>query len=161
MPDLSSVSQIGMWEPRFYAGSRPKNKATNITVTAGDICNIDTATGPDSYRTAPLSGIGPFVWCEKTVLAAQAKPRFSAIDYPCEVYVTFDAICEVGAYVMTSATTPGRVIPWTGNTATNRVCGVFLRKQGHGDESQALTAMGAGQIGIIWFLPTTSPVVGA
>jgi hypothetical protein len=161
MPILTGYT-TGMFEPRFYQGSRPKNKATGITINAGDICNIDTGTAPDSYRTAPTSGIGPFVWCEKTVLAAQAKPRFSAIDYPCEVYVTFDAACEVGAYVMTSATTAGRVIPWAGNTAGNRVCGIYLRKPGEGDESQALRAIaGAAEVGIIWFLPATTPTVGA
>src|SRR5687767_8147752 len=144
----------GMFEPRFFQGTTPKDKATGITINRGDICNIDTGTAPDSYRTCPTSGIGPFVWAEQTVLAAAAKPTFSAIDYPCEVYVKCDGAIEVGSVVQTSATTAGRVMAGAGTLATNpRRVGIFLRKPGQGDSTNPLAAAADGDVIIIWFEP--------
>lgn len=154
---LNANAITGMFEPRFFQGTTPKNKATGITVNRGDICNIDTGTAPDSYRTCPTSGIGPYVWCEQTVLAASAKAKFSAVDYPCEVYVRCDGVIEVGSVVQTSATNAGRVMASAGTLATNtRRVGIYLRKPGQGDDASPITAAADGDVIIIWFEPFAS-----
>ena len=160
---LGTNMVAGMVEPSEFRGTTKVDKATAITITRGDICNRATGTTPDSYQTCPTSGAGPFVFAMETVAAAAAKSKVSVINYECEVYATNDAaaVIEPGAFVMTSATVAGRIMAWTGNTATNRICGVYLRHQGQDDGSVAVTTLAANEVGIIRFLPNSSPVTGA
>lgn len=158
---LNTNVVAGMIEPDAFRGTQKLDKATNITITRGDIMNRATGTTPDSYQTCPTSGAGPFAFAMETVTAAQAKSKISAITYDTEVYVTADGAIEPGAFVMTSATTAGQVIAWTGNTATNRICGVYLGHGGEADGGVARTAAADGDIIKIRFLPDSSPVTGA
>jgi hypothetical protein len=159
---LNTNVVAGMVEPRFFVGTVPKNKATGITITRGDICNRDTGTAPDSYRTAPTSGLGPFVFAVETVAAAAAKATFQAIDYECEVMVTNDAAAaiEPGARVQTSATVAGRIMAYAAGT-TDRICGIYLRKPGQADGGTAVTTLGVNEVGIIRFYPNGTPALGA
>lgn len=161
MPTNTNVV-AGMFEPRFFVGTVPKDKASGITVTRGDICNRDTGTAPDSWRTCPTSGLGPFVFAVETVAAASAKTKFQAIDYECEVMVTNDAAgaIEPGARVQTSATVAGRIMAYAAGT-TDRICGVYLRLAGQADGGTATTTLAANGVGIIRFYPNGAPSLGA
>lgn len=161
MPTNTNVV-AGMFEPRGFMGTVPKDKASGITVTRGDICNRDAGTTPDSWRTCPTSGTGPFVFAVETVAAASAKTKFQAIDYECEVMVTNDAAgaIEPGAFVQTSATVAGRVMAWAAGT-TGRICGVYLRLAGQADGGTATTTLAANGVGIIRFYPNGIPALSA
>jgi hypothetical protein len=152
----------GMFEPKHMVGAVVKDKATNITITRGDICNRATGTTPDSYQTCPTSGLGPFVYALETVTAASADPKFSCIDYECEVMVTNDAAgaIEPGMFVQTSATVAGRIMAYAAGT-TGRICGVYLRLAGQADGGTATTTLAANGVGIIRFLPNSAPSLGA
>jgi hypothetical protein len=143
---LGTNAVAGMIEPSEFRGTTKVDKATGITITRGDICNRATGTTPDSYQTCPTSGTGPFVFAMETVAAAAAKSKVSVINYECEVYATNDAA--------------GRIMAYAAGT-TNRICGVYLRKQGQDDGSVAVTTLGANEVGIIRFLPNMAPSLGA
>ena len=93
---------------------------------------------------------------------AAVKSKVSVINYECEVYATNDAAgaIEPGAFVQTSATVAGRIMAYAAGT-TNRICGVYLRKQGQDDGSVAVTTLAANEVGIIRFLPNMAPSLGA
>ena len=159
---LGTNAVAGMIEPSELRGTTKVDKATAITITRGDICNRATGTTPDSYQTCPTSGLGPFVFAMETVAAAAAKSKVSVINYECEVYATNDAaaVIEPGSFVQTSATVAGRIMAYAAGT-TGRICGIYLRKQGQDDGSVAVTTLAANEVGIIRFLPNSTPSLGA
>lgn len=56
------------------------NKATNILITEGDMCMVDTGTTPKSFKSSPASaGQKSTIWVMalETVTVAMAKDRFS------------------------------------------------------------------------------------
>lgn len=107
-------------------GTTNMAKASGIAITAGDICNIDTGTAPDSLRTAPTSGTAPFYGCTET---AAIGTTGVSVCYDGEFVTTADGAIEPNQVVVSSATTAGRV---TGRAAeaANRVVGRYLRHIG-------------------------------
>jgi hypothetical protein len=117
--------------------------ASAVAVTAGDIVNIDTGTSPDSYRTAPISGVAPFWGCSEGKAAGEVKGISGCYDG--EFTTTADGAIEVGAIVVTSAATAGRVTARAAE-AVNRVVGRYLFH--HGEQSgtsNSPTAAAAGE----------------
>jgi hypothetical protein len=149
---LNTNVVAGMIEPDAFRGTQKLDKATNITITRGDIMNRATATTPDSYQTCPVGGVGPFAYAMETVTAAQAKSKVSAITYETEVYVTADGAIEPGSYVQRSGTTAGRVIVWDGTTANIR-CGEYIGHAGEADGGVARTPAALNDVIKIRFTP--------
>lgn len=114
-------------------GTKNYAKASGITITAGDIVNVDAGTAPDSYRTAPTTGTGPFWGCTQT--AATGTTGVS-LCYDGEFTCIAGGVIEPGSVVVTDTATAGRVITRTAE-ASNRVVGVYLRH--HGEDSGAGT----------------------
>jgi hypothetical protein len=123
-------------------GTTNMAKASGITITAGDIVNIDTATAPDSLRTAPTSGTAPFYGCTQT---APTGTTGVSVCYDGEFLTTADGAIEPNAVVVSSATTPGRVTARAAEAA-NRVVGRYLRHAGEkSGVSSPPTAAAAGE----------------
>jgi len=110
-------------------GTSNSPAASGITINAGDIVNIDPGTTPDSYRTAPTTGTGPFWGCTETKPAGQTGV---SLCYDGEFTCLAGGTIEVGSVVITDTAVAGRVITRTAE-ATNRIVGRYLRH--HGEES--------------------------
>jgi hypothetical protein len=117
-------------------------KATGIAIIAGDICNIDTSTAPDSWRTAPTTGTGPFWGCTET---APIGSGGVSLTYDGEFVTTAGGGIEPGQVVVSDTATAGRVIGRAAE-ASNRVVGIYLRHRGEkSGTSNPPTAAVAGE----------------
>ena len=117
-------------------------KASAIAITAGDICNSDAGTSPDSIRTAPTTGTGPFFGCVET--AAVGTTGVSTC-YDGEFTCTANGVIEPNQVVVSDTAIAGRVIGRAAE-ASNRVVGVYLRHRGEkSGSSNAPTASAAGE----------------
>ena len=101
-------------------------KASGIAITAGDICNVDTGTTPDSLRTAATTGVGPFYGCVET---APVGSNGVSVCYDGEFTTTANGAIEPNSVVISDTAIAGRVITRTAE-ASNRVVGVYLRHRG-------------------------------
>lgn len=119
---------MGSVEP-FHHRAKKVNKGTSAGITRGHVCIQDTATTPDSWKTA-TAGVtaGPFVICINAD-AATADTHFTAC-VSGEVTVKADGAIEPGKYVMSSAATAGEVVVWDGTNASAKV-GVYLGDKGN------------------------------
>lgn len=123
-------------------GTTNLSKASGITITAGDIMNIDTGTTPDSWRTAPTAGTGPFWGCTET--AATGTTGVSAC-YDGEFMTTAEGTGEPGVVVVSAASTAGRVKARAAE-ASNTVVGIYLRHAGEkSGTANPPTAFAAGE----------------
>jgi hypothetical protein len=123
-------------------GTTNMAKASGIAITAGDVCNSDTGTAPDSLRTAPTSGTGPFYVCTETAPIGQTGV---SVCYDGEVIVQSDGsgAIEPNQVVVTSAAAAGKVAGRAAEAA-NRCVGVYLRHVGEkSGASSAPTAVAA------------------
>ena len=123
-------------------GTTNMAKASGIAITAGDICNVDTGTSPDSLRTAATTGTSPFYGCVET---AGVGTTGVSVCYDGEFTTTAGGAIEPNSVVVSDTATAGRVIVRTAE-ASNRVVGVYLRHRGEkSGSSNAPTAAAAGE----------------
>jgi hypothetical protein len=123
-------------------GTTNMAKASAIAITAGDICNVDTGTSPDSLRTAATTGTGPFYGCVET---AGVGTTGVSVCYDGEFTTTAGGAIEPNSVVVSDTATAGRVIGRAAE-ASNRVVGVYLRHRGEkSGSSNAPTAAAAGE----------------
>lgn len=92
-------------------------KNNSAAIKAGDVCCPDTATNPDSYKTAPASAgvTGPFVVCVNKDVATTTT-SFAAAFPGSMVTVTADGAIEPGTEVECSSSTAGQVVAFTPTT---------------------------------------------
>ena len=117
-------------------------KASAIVINAGDICNKDPGTTPDSMRTAPTTGTGPFWGCVET---AGVGTTGVSLCYDGEFTTTAGGAIEPNSVIISDTATAGRVIARTAE-ASDRVVGIYLRHRGEkSGSSNAPTAAAAGE----------------
>src|SRR5262245_7148703 len=131
-------------------GTTNMAKASGISIARGDVLMVDTATTPDSLKTATSGAVGPFYYAEQEALTGTTGV---SVGYDGEVALKGNEAIEVNDFVVVG-TTAGRVIARAEEKA-DKVGVRYLRHPGEkspGSNSPP-TALADAEIGIFHFAP--------
>jgi hypothetical protein len=118
------------------------NKATGILITRGDVCMIDTATTPDSFKQTPASASLSTLWMValETVAVADAKDRISGC-FAGPVVVNLTGNFELYEMAKNDTANAGKVMAYV----TLTVGGAYAQA-----EVQAVRDDWKSRIGLFW-----------